>query len=113
MGIKDTYYAIAENIRFIWERSDLTQEELAERVGVSASYIYKIESGRAKVGLETLIKIKDEFQVDANKLFGDNDCDPYSSQCNKEFYSIIRDCAPKDRFIIFETLKTLRKVLQV
>jgi len=48
----------------------MTQEELVEKMDVSANYIYQVESGRMKVGLKTLIKIKNEFQIDANKCLG-------------------------------------------
>lgn len=44
MRTDKTYYAIAENIRFIRLQKKITQEELAEKVGVSANYIYQIEA---------------------------------------------------------------------
>lgn len=50
------------------ERS-MSQEQLAEKTGLSRSQIYKIETGKAKKSsIDTLKKIANVFQVDMEEL---------------------------------------------
>jgi transcriptional regulator with XRE-family HTH domain len=39
----------------------MTQEELARQIGVSQSYLSKMEDGHAAIGSEILLKISQEF----------------------------------------------------
>ena len=41
----------------------ITQKNLAERMGCSQQYIYKILQGRENLSLETLAKIEDALQL--------------------------------------------------
>lgn len=54
-------------------RSDkgLTQQELAEKLEISAVYVRKIEKGDVNAGLPTMIKYENFFGVSMRKLFSD------------------------------------------
>lgn len=41
---------------------DVTQNEFAQRIGVSQSYLSYIERGEKEIGAETLLRISREFQ---------------------------------------------------
>jgi len=40
---------------------DLTQEEFAERIGISQNYLSTMERGKVEIGAEILLRISQEF----------------------------------------------------
>jgi transcriptional regulator with XRE-family HTH domain len=56
-------------IKRIRESKNLTQEELADKVGVHLSYIGNIEIGAKRPSLETLFIIAEELGVKVSDLF--------------------------------------------
>lgn len=50
-------------------RRDLTQEKLAEKVGVSARYIQNVEAGEYFPSLPTLVRLRAALHCDWNELF--------------------------------------------
>jgi transcriptional regulator with XRE-family HTH domain len=40
---------------------DMTQEEFAERIGVSQNYLSTMEHGKVQIGAEILLRISQEF----------------------------------------------------
>ena len=47
----------------------LTQEQMAEAAEVSVGWIQQAESGRANLGLRTLVRLADLLEVDVAELF--------------------------------------------
>ncbi len=60
---------VGKNIRFSREVAGLTQELLAEKVGVSGSYIGYLERGKKSPSLNLLCKIADVLHVAPAMLF--------------------------------------------
>lgn len=60
---------LTNNVRRIRISSDLTQEELAERVSCTRQTINSIEKDRYNPSLELALKIADVLQTDINNLF--------------------------------------------
>lgn len=50
-------FFISEMLKSARKEANLTQSELAERIGTKKSYISKVENGRGNITIETLIKI--------------------------------------------------------
>jgi transcriptional regulator with XRE-family HTH domain len=61
---------IGEKIKSIREHHGLTQHEFAKMLGVSLSYISKVELDRKNPGRELLKKIAAQFQVSVDYLLG-------------------------------------------
>jgi len=55
-------------LRKIRRLRDLTQEELAEKAGISAAAVYNAETGSHSPRLSTLEKIADVLEVDVRDL---------------------------------------------
>lgn len=55
--IKAKSFAIGELIREERKQANLTQEELAEKIGAKKSYISRIENGKTDIQLSTLYKL--------------------------------------------------------
>lgn len=53
------------------KKHKLTQQGLANELGISTVYVRKLEKGVVNPGRETLVKYESYFQVDMKKLFPD------------------------------------------
>ncbi len=62
------YEALGRLVRSHRERAQLTQDELARRVGMTRTSITNIESGRQKVQIHTLYQIARSLEVSPNAL---------------------------------------------
>lgn len=61
---------LGENIRELCKQAGLTQEQLAEALGVTTGAVYKWESGRAFPELELLVEIGRFFETSVDALLG-------------------------------------------
>ena len=64
-----SYETIGKNIKAARERRKLTQEILAEKIGITVRYYGKIERGEEKPPLERLAQISEELSVPIEALF--------------------------------------------
>ena len=62
--------SFSENLRYLRKRADMTQPELAQKLGISRSTISMYELGSREPNFETLEAIADFFNVDMNYLTG-------------------------------------------
>lgn len=67
------YYKISRNIRNNRIMRHMTQDELAAKSGLSTAYIYRVESGKERIGMRAFLRIKSALQVNAEALFDDAD----------------------------------------
>ena len=65
MDLKD---AMAVNVRKRRQAEGLTQEELADRAGISARYLGSIERANVSASVTILGRIADALHVDASQL---------------------------------------------
>ncbi|WP_373232982.1 helix-turn-helix domain-containing protein [Cohnella sp.] len=63
---------LGQRIRTERKKLSLTQEQLAERIGVSDAYIGQIERGERSPTLETLVKIASRLGVTIDYLLHDS-----------------------------------------
>jgi transcriptional regulator with XRE-family HTH domain len=84
---------VGEQIRFIRKAKGLTQEVLAEKSGLSFSYVSDVERGERNISLESLEKIIVALEVSPNEIFKFKDVD-----VGKGF---------EDKRIVIEVLKSL------
>ena len=73
MKHNNTYYfnIIRYNIRKYRIKSNLTQQELADKAGITMNYLSKIESNKMQRGFSIVIlgRIADALEIDIRKLF--------------------------------------------
>jgi transcriptional regulator with XRE-family HTH domain len=58
-----------KRLRRLRRIADLTQEQLAEKVGVSADFISQVERGINTPSFDTIQKLAEVLEVDASELF--------------------------------------------
>jgi len=63
------YQTVAQNIKYIRKKLDLTQEEVSERAGITQNFYGQIERGRKKGSLVTIKRIADALNVETGELF--------------------------------------------
>ncbi len=73
MKHSDTYYfdIIRDNIKKYREAANLTQQQLADKAGITMNYVAKIESKKMQRGFTIVIlgRIADALEIDIRKLF--------------------------------------------
>lgn len=60
-------FYISEMLKHARLEAQLTQSELAEKIGTKKSYISKVENGKSNITIETLIRI---FETGLNRRIG-------------------------------------------
>ena len=87
------YYAIGQRIRKIRKARNISQEELAEKIGISTTHMSHIETGNTKLSLPVFVNLAAALEVPADDLLSDNG-------------SVNRRVAIDDMMQIFDTCTT-------
>ena len=69
MQVDEFYRCLGVRIKYLREKSGLTQEKLAEKSGISLDYLGKIEVCINKPGLKTILKLANALKVEPYCLF--------------------------------------------
>jgi transcriptional regulator with XRE-family HTH domain len=64
---------VGSRIRELRKGRRLTQTELSEKIGVAQSDLSRMEQGEYKVGLDTLFKILQVFDLKVGEFFGESE----------------------------------------
>lgn len=78
-------HLVGSRIRELRKGRRLTQTELSEKIGVAQSDLSRMEQGEYKVGLDTLFKILQVFDLKMGEFFGEND--PHDAAVSRELVS--------------------------
>jgi transcriptional regulator with XRE-family HTH domain len=107
------YKAIGKRIKIARIKADLTQERLAEIVGVSPTHFSNIETGTTHVSLSTIVKIANALSVTADDVLCDSvirakwqfekdiellltDCDDYEIRIMKDMLAATKETIRRD-----------------
>lgn len=105
------YYDIGQRIRRFRRSYNLSQEQLAEKIGISTTHMSHIETGNTKLSLPVLVAIAKVLNVQIDALVYD------TPQVNKTFLeaeitSILDSCTVHDMYIILDTMKAVKVSLE-
>ena len=64
----DTNRIIGNKIYQLRRSINMTQQELAEKVGISVTFLSEIENGRKSMSVDTLIKLSKRLQVSLDTI---------------------------------------------
>ena len=76
---------IGDVIRTLREGKGVTAKDLAERVGLSASQMSRLENGQRRVNSEVLARIARALEVTPSEFFDDGDSSTVRSLCCSSF----------------------------
>ncbi len=81
---------VGSKIRQLRKEHNMTQADLAQRIGVQQSDLCRMENGEYKVSLDTMFKILSVFGVDIGDFFRE-DCPPLSAdEAERELVRLYR-----------------------
>lgn len=100
---------IAQRIRFYRKLGKLTQEKLAERVGVSDTYIRKLEAGQRTPSLEIVLDIAEALKTTPDHLV--LPMAKLSSNMNHSAFDFLEDCSSDEYEILYENMVNLHMIL--
>lgn len=101
------YYKIGQRIRKYRKALGFSQEELAEKVGISTTHMSHIETGNTKLSLSVLVSLSEILQVHADDLLFDT-TDAKRSTTTNEILKILEDCNIQQLSILLDILQAAK-----
>ena len=88
------------------KRLGMTQEDAAEKMGVSQNFYARIEVGSSGMSIETLYQLCDAFHITPNDiLLPETEASEGSDLTVKAICDILRNCTDKQRTAALDILK--------
>lgn len=104
------YYAIGQRIRKVRKARGLSQERLAEKVGISTTHMSHIETANTKMSLSTFAELASALEVRTDELLYDYRLEDRSASI-AHITELLDDCTTQQVRIIEDTVKTLKESL--
>lgn len=104
------YYAIGQRIRKIRKAHGLSQEELAEKVGISTTHMSHIETGNTKLSLPVLVELAVALEVRADEILSDGEASARSASI-EEIVQILDTCTTQQVKVMEDLLKAAKIAL--
>lgn len=98
------YYVIGQRIRKFRKAHAFSQEELAEKVGISTTHMSHIETGNTKLSLAVLVKIALALEVNTDDILFDQAVINKSS-LTEQILELLDSCSPQELIIIYDIIK--------
>lgn len=104
------YYEIGQRIRKFRKACNLSQEELAEKVGISTTHMSHIETGNTKLSLTVFVDIANALCVQTDELLHD---EPQASKSNmkEKIDEVLDSCTLKESYILLDIMKSVKASL--
>jgi transcriptional regulator with XRE-family HTH domain len=74
---------VSENIKYLRKKIGLTQEQMAERLGIKRSLLGAYEEGRADPRIANLVKFSEIFNITVDQIIGSDMTNPYDETPEK------------------------------
>ena len=105
------YYEIGQRIRKNRKALGLSQEELAEKIGISSTHMSHIETGNTKLSLPVLVSIAETLEVRTDELLFEDKTVSRGEGLN-DILTALDDCSAKELSIIREIIKASKAALK-
>lgn len=89
----------------------MTQEELAEKAGLSVSYISQVETGRKRLGRVGLEKVAEALNVPVSLLV-QADINTYGNSKQSQIIAELDDCNEYEMNVIYDMVVHLKESLR-
>ena len=103
---------IANRIRYYRQLAKLSQEGLAEKVGISDVYIRKLESGARTPSLEIIVLLADALDTTPNHLLLPSSTLSSIRNANSGIMDLLADCTPTEFAILHKNMSVLKALLR-
>lgn len=98
------YFAIGQRIRKVRKAQGISQEQLAEKIGISTTHMSHIETGNTKLSLAVFVDIATALEISTDELLFDN----YTNQkpaAIHDILSVLDSCDAKQAKMIADLIK--------
>ncbi len=105
------FKAIGKRIKIARIRTNLTQETVADKIGVTPQHVSNIETGNSSVSLTTLVAIANLLNVSVDELL----CDTVLKSKPvfiKEADDIFKDCNEYEVRVLVDVLKATKSSMR-
>ena len=105
------YYKIGQKVRKYRKAQGLSQEQLAERIGISVTHMSHIETGNTIPSLKTFVEIVNELGGSADALLCDHlERTPIIFQ--EEIAQALSDCSETELQILSDLIPAIKQSLR-
>lgn len=104
------YYAIGQRIRKVRKARGLSQEKLAEKVGISTTHMSHIETANTKMSLPTFAELATALEVRTDELLYDDRPEDRSASIS-HITELLDDCTIQQVRIIEDIVKAVKESL--
>ena len=99
------YFEIGQRIRKYRKATGFSQEEMAEKIGISVTHMSHIETGNTKLSLSVLVRTAEVLQVSTDALLFDNTAATKNTILD-EITKNLSDCNASQLMIISDIVKS-------
>lgn len=106
------YALLGKRIRAARLSAGLSQEQLAEMVGLTSQHISHTEVASTKISLPALVKIANALHTSVDKLLFDSihDSKPYLMD---DVQAVFADCDPDEVYVMLEAANAVKRSMRV
>jgi len=105
------YVFLGKKIRAARLEAGLSQERLAEMVGLTSQHISHTEVASTKISLPSLVKIANALHTSIDKLLSDSLYDTKAHLLG-EAEVLLADCDPDETYIILQAAGAIKKSIR-
>ena len=102
------YYEIGQRIRTARKAKNMSQEELAEKIGISVTHMSHIETGNTKLSLPVLADLAEALHVTTDSLLYPQES---SAQCMTDMKRLLSECTDRQAKMRVEHMKKTKQVM--
>lgn len=102
------YVSIGKQIHKYRIRAGITQEQLAEIIDVSDPHISRIETGKTKPSLQTLVDLCNALDITIDDLMQDS-LSAVRQKIEGRLGDLLADCSPKELDMLADIAETILK----
>lgn len=106
------YKLLGERIRAARLAAGVSQEQLAEMVGLTSQHISHTEVASTKISLPALVKIANALHTSVDKLLSDSMYDS-ATHLLDDVHAAFSDCDPDEIYVMLEAASAVKKSIRV
>ena len=89
-------------------QNKISQKEMAEKLGISTSYIHQLENGKVNAEFEKFVRVCDFLNVSVYEVLNEKN-ENIMRYMDKELYELIIKCSIEKQKFIYHMVKLLLK----
>ena len=104
------YFEVGQRIRRIRKSKGISQEVLAEKVGISTTHMSHIETANTKLSLPVFVAIAEALAVPTDLLLYDAPASSIGS-ASQEISAVLESCTAQQARVVAEIVKATKQSL--